>query len=224
MGLLWFYWGCCWGSFLTVVATRTCAGEPFWRGRSYCQTCGQQLHWWELLPLVSFIWQRGRCRACHVRLPVHLLGWELTAGSCVLLSPPISWANVSWLAFLLGLQLLSTCDATCRCFPGWTMIPLVSLGLLVTVHSQLVCLLLSGGYLCSLSLNRHEHWLGNGDLDVLWLLLLVFPLATWCLIVLGAALGGLGLLAWRRQRTLPFLPPLFVSTLLVLARASCFPP
>ena len=32
--------------------------------RSFCFVCGHQLHWWENVPIVSFLWQRGRCRRC----------------------------------------------------------------------------------------------------------------------------------------------------------------
>lgn len=52
------------GSFLNVVATRGLAGESLLR-RSACPTCETQLRWFELIPLVSFIFLKGRCRTCH---------------------------------------------------------------------------------------------------------------------------------------------------------------
>lgn len=61
------------GSFLNVVALRW--GLPAGRqalvnfgGRSICPHCRKILHWYELVPLVSFAVQRGKCRECHARI------------------------------------------------------------------------------------------------------------------------------------------------------------
>lgn len=50
------------GSFLGVVRSRGWRGAL--RGRSRCDGCGRELRWYELLPLVSYAIQRGRCRTC----------------------------------------------------------------------------------------------------------------------------------------------------------------
>lgn len=51
------------GSFLNVVIMRSERGEAL-TGRSHCDTCGKTLTWRELIPLVSFMYQKGRCRHC----------------------------------------------------------------------------------------------------------------------------------------------------------------
>jgi len=56
------------GSFLNVVILRYGTGLPISRGRSMCPSCGKTLHWYELIPFLSFIWQRGRCTACSSRI------------------------------------------------------------------------------------------------------------------------------------------------------------
>lgn len=53
------------GSFLNVVIYRTMTEESWVKGRSKCEDCGYQLRWFDNIPLVSFLWLRGRCRKCR---------------------------------------------------------------------------------------------------------------------------------------------------------------
>lgn len=58
------------GSFLNVVVMRLDnEEEPFWKGRSRCNTCGHELQWYDLVPLLSFLQIRGKCRYCRTPLP-----------------------------------------------------------------------------------------------------------------------------------------------------------
>lgn len=64
------------GSFLNVVSLRYVEGKPILGrhilgGRSHCRTCKEELHWFELIPLLSFIIQRGKCRHCY-----HTISWQ----------------------------------------------------------------------------------------------------------------------------------------------------
>lgn len=73
-----FLFGLIIGSFLNVVIARFRTGMSL-SGRSRCFSCGKTLSWYELIPLLSFIFQRGRCRVCHTRISwryplVELLG------------------------------------------------------------------------------------------------------------------------------------------------------
>jgi len=54
------------GSFLNVAAMRW--GRQNIRGRSKCPHCGKTLSWYELIPLVSFLIQRARCRECNANI------------------------------------------------------------------------------------------------------------------------------------------------------------
>lgn len=59
-------------SYFGVVADRGWAGSV--AGRSRCDGCGRTLRWFELVPVLSFLALRGRCRTCGARLgAVHLL-------------------------------------------------------------------------------------------------------------------------------------------------------
>lgn len=63
--------GACMGSFLNVVAQRTVEEKPWWgKERSRCFSCGRELEPVELVPLVSWILLRGRCRTCGEKIPI----------------------------------------------------------------------------------------------------------------------------------------------------------
>ncbi len=56
------------GSFLNVVIYRYNTGKSAMTGRSMCLTCGKQLHWYENIPVVSFLFLRGRCSGCGTHI------------------------------------------------------------------------------------------------------------------------------------------------------------
>lgn len=64
-----FVFGAIIGSFLNVVIYRYNSGASL-GGRSMCFTCGRTLHWYELVPILSYLLQRGKCRNCHSRISV----------------------------------------------------------------------------------------------------------------------------------------------------------
>ncbi len=55
----------CWGSFLNVVGHRLITNEDIVFLRSHCPHCKTTLAWYDLIPLFSWIWLRGRCRYCQ---------------------------------------------------------------------------------------------------------------------------------------------------------------
>jgi len=66
--LLIFFLGAIIGSFLNVVALRFNTGRSFVSGRSGCFSCGKQIQWYENIPLISFLFLRGRCSACKSKI------------------------------------------------------------------------------------------------------------------------------------------------------------
>lgn len=63
--VLFFLFGIVFGSFFNVVGLRVPLNIPFHIGRSSCPTCHHLLRPHELVPIISFILQKGKCRKCH---------------------------------------------------------------------------------------------------------------------------------------------------------------
>lgn len=68
------------GSFLNVVCWRIPRNEPIVATRSYCPNCKKELRWYELIPILSFVWQGGKCRSCHTCISWQYPIVELTVG------------------------------------------------------------------------------------------------------------------------------------------------
>lgn len=58
------------GSFANCMAMRIAAGESFIKGRSHCPGCAHTLAPRELIPVFSWLFQKGRCRSCGMKIPV----------------------------------------------------------------------------------------------------------------------------------------------------------
>ncbi|GHV46365.1 prepilin peptidase [Synergistales bacterium] len=71
--------GACLGSFLNVVAHRTVIDKPWWGSeRSVCESCGHVLTFFELIPVISWVAQRGRCAKCKASVSARYIVVELT--------------------------------------------------------------------------------------------------------------------------------------------------
>lgn len=67
VGFIVFLFGLIVGSFLNVVILRYGTGKSL-NGRSGCFTCGGQLRWWELVPVLSYVLLRGTCARCGAHI------------------------------------------------------------------------------------------------------------------------------------------------------------
>lgn len=65
-----FVVGCCIASFMNVVIYRVPLGISVAKGRSFCPSCHHQLHAVDLIPILSYLFLRGRCRYCKSQIPV----------------------------------------------------------------------------------------------------------------------------------------------------------
>lgn len=147
------------GSFLTVVISRLQSGETVILGRSRCPYCRRVLSWIELIPVVSFLWQSGRCRGCNqvisFRYPIVeglcaivILALGLAAGRgglvqvwsyqpFIILGIPFQlWEFLAYAFFSSSLIAISAYDFEHLLIPRQILLPLLTLGLgIVAVRS-----------------------------------------------------------------------------------------
>lgn len=120
------------GSFLAVLTGRWPQGLAI-TGRSRCDACGVQLRAVDLVPVLSFLALRGRCRHCGAAIDRRHLAIELAAGvvgAAMLwrypLWPGLAAALAGW--WLLALMVL---DAEHQWLPDRLTLPLIPAGLLL---------------------------------------------------------------------------------------------
>lgn len=166
-----FIYGTVIGSFLNVVILRSIAGRGL-GGRSCCPNCRQQLRWWELVPIVSFMLVQGRCRTCHQSLSIQYPLVELAMGVLVvLLGFPLPETAALWLILILKISIaallivLFVIDLKTMLLPDFFV---VLLG--VSVAARLV---VEFYYLLSTIYFIHSLYgitVGSGCLGFLWLI------------------------------------------------------
>jgi len=70
--LFWLIWLCvfglCLGSFLNVIIWRLPREKSIVFPGSSCPACGSPIHWYDNIPIISYIILRGRCRRCGARI------------------------------------------------------------------------------------------------------------------------------------------------------------
>ena len=95
--IIFFIFGASMGSFYGVIGERLPRNESFIKGRSHCNSCHHTLHFLDLIPILSYIINKGKCRYCKKDIPVMLPILELTTGLLY---------SVSFYSYGLSLDLL----------------------------------------------------------------------------------------------------------------------
>lgn len=75
-----FILGSIFGSFANLVVLRTIRDESIVHPPSHCDSCGHRLMPLDLVPILSFIFLKGRCRYCKSKIPIDSLMVELVSG------------------------------------------------------------------------------------------------------------------------------------------------
>jgi leader peptidase (prepilin peptidase)/N-methyltransferase len=125
------------GSFLGVLVRRLPAGGRVVAARSACEACGHRLGPLEMVPLLSFVWQRGRCTACGARIAWAHPAIELAAlavaavAACVVPVGAYPGSAPLWVSCVLGWWLLALgwIDAETFRLPDVLTLPLILAGL-----------------------------------------------------------------------------------------------
>ena len=68
------------GSFLNVCIDRLPQGQSIVKPPSHCAACGKKLGIFEFIPIVSYLWLKGRCRHCGASIPPRILALEVATG------------------------------------------------------------------------------------------------------------------------------------------------
>lgn len=81
-----FVFGTVIGSFLNVVILRVPLKEQIVKGRSHCMTCGHTLAWYDLFPVLSWVFLRGKCRYCGAKISARYAAVETLCGLCYVIA------------------------------------------------------------------------------------------------------------------------------------------
>jgi leader peptidase (prepilin peptidase)/N-methyltransferase len=81
-----FAFGAAIGSFLNVVIYRLPRAESVVTPPSHCFSCGARLGLWDLFPVLSYLWLRGKCRHCGARFSPRYALVEAACGAVAVLS------------------------------------------------------------------------------------------------------------------------------------------
>jgi leader peptidase (prepilin peptidase)/N-methyltransferase len=122
------------GSFLGVAITRTASPYAIVWGRSECDVCHHRLSSRDLIPLLSWIVLRGRCRHCATRISgLHPL-IELGALGVAVWAVACTQGLSLWATCGLGWSLLAlaTIDARQHLLPDYLTLPLLVAGLFIS--------------------------------------------------------------------------------------------
>lgn len=233
------------GSFLNVVIIRLHNGEKIANSRSHCMHCGHQLNVKDLIPLLSFIIGRGKCRYCGaliswqypvVELVTGLLFVIITYSVIGFLDPAFLWWDfttfLGWmrnLVFACILLIVFVYDFRWYLILDKVTIPamvfafLANIILGVTWQGMLLSAIIGLAFFLIQFLVSKGRWIGGGDLRLGFLMGLML---SWPNIIVGlmlsyfiGAIFGSGLLLFKKKKfnsQIPFGTFLAVGTLIAM--------
>ncbi len=229
--------GAVFGSFLNCAAWRIAHGESFLRGHSRCPSCGHALGVRDLVPVLSWVFQRGRCRYCgekiSVRYPLTEIAFALLTLLCLLRFDLSVLCLRNWI-FLCCLFCLSLVDLESYTIPdGCLLIAagawLAALPFLKPAWGEILRAVLAGlafgGGLLLLSLVMDKvlkrESLGGGDVKLFAVvgLYLGFVGTLFCMMlscVLGLLFAAVRNRGGEQGKAIPFGPSISLAAALTL--------
>ena len=128
-----FVTGAAVASFLGCMGWRMCNGESVLKGRSHCDSCGHVLTVRDLIPILSYVKNRGRCSYCNTSIgALHFYGEVIVAVAFVLTTIrfDISVRLMPMLLFVCILYLISVTDIYAQVIPDSCLLVAVLIRLL----------------------------------------------------------------------------------------------
>jgi prepilin signal peptidase PulO-like enzyme (type II secretory pathway) len=237
--------GLCFGSFVNALVWRLHEGRDWVKERSECVHCHHELAAKDLVPVLSWLWLRGKCRYCKkpisVQYPVvEALTALLFVGSYVYWPFVLEgWQLVIfglWLVTIIGLLALLIYDVRWMLLPNKLVFPLMAVAAVMAsvsvlsspeparaVLDTILAVLVGGGIFYLIFQLSQGKWIGGGDVKLGFLLGLIVgtPAKSLAVIFLAAVLGSLVSLPLmaskklKRTSLIPFGPFLIVAGILV---------
>jgi len=169
------------GSFLNVCIHRLPKDESIIAPSSHCPHCGTSIHFYDNVPLLSFILLRGKCRECKASISIRYPLVEFLMGgfSLILLHQyGISLLYITYLAFFASLTVISFIDISHKIIPDVISLSGIVAGLAISwFHPQisfkdsLIGVFLGGGTLYLVASGYHlvtkREGMGGGDVKLL---------------------------------------------------------
>ncbi len=212
-------------AFLDAHAGKTPSAESYnlIAPRSRCMACGHQITAAENIPILSYLFLRGRCSSCKtpigIRYPI-IEGLSGLLSFLVAASLGPTWSALPALLFLYFLIALTFIDIDTQLLPDRLTLPLIWLGLLVNLAGIGFTTLSSAvlgavvGYLSlwlvfwAFKLATGKEGMGYGDFKLLsavgaWLGWKLLPLVILLSSVAGAVIGIALMIAAKRGKDIP---------------------
>lgn len=229
-----FIFGSIMGSFLNVLAVRLSNNESILWPSSHCHNCNHRLRWYELIPIVSYLIQKGRSKCCHTIIPISYLIIEIVTGVLYMVSYHsfgFSYDFVISLIFISSLIVIIVSDIEYMIILDEIiaissiliiLLELVFYGLDYTVYKILAGIFaFITMYVIKLIGDRlfKRESMGGGDIKLMFLfgIVLGYPLAI-CDIFLATFIAfpvAIFILFSRRDNLIPFGPFLAMGAILI---------
>ena len=230
-----FVFGLMFGSFLNVVIFRLHTKDSIVKSRSKCLFCSHQLAWYDLFPVLSFLFLRGKCRYCKKKISWQYPLVEITAGiiSAVLFMQIFSacdLATVSILRFIfllfifLSLVVIFVFDLKHYIIPDEVVFPAIGVSFLLLLINTLsttgldidifldflgAAMLVSGFFLFLIWITKGEG-MGGGDVKLGFLMGMTLGLSKTFLALfiafVSGAIVGLVMIILRKKKMKSALP------------------
>ena len=232
--IIFFLLGLVMGSFYTVIGLRLPKHENFITNRSYCDSCKHELSFLDMVPVLSFLMLKGKCRYCKKKIDSLSTYMEIFTGVLFALSYftfGFSYELYIALGIVALLIIIAVSDISYYIIPdellvffiGYFLIILtLSNGVMntfVNILSGLIMFLIMYTIMLLGNFLFKKESLGGGDIKLMFVIGLVLsPLPSLFVIFLGSVLAlpiSLIILVRKKTKLIPFGPFLIIAFLLI---------
>lgn len=217
MNVIFFLIGCVLSSYLQVVIQHGLLYSIL-KKRSTCDRCYRVLKWYETIPIVSYIFLKGKSGCCSKSIAISYLIFEILGGYCSVLIGMLyvkqQYLQIIWLVFLF---IGTIYDVAFRVVPN-RLIGLLCLCIVsITVFhlSSFIILVIVGIVILQ---SKLMGYIGGADIKIILLLLYSFDLIDVLYLLLYASvIAMLFVLCFcKSKRAIPFVPFLLIGYLIIV--------